>query len=252
MQDTEMQAIATNIVVISVALLAITLVMLSHTWRSFLHYFALLSAQGRRDINNLLIGFILVSSLVYGALMAVGVVGFYTVQSVVLVVVLGLGLFGLGYLAYIAVIIAWNLIRHRRLPRLQRSKEPDVEEWEKYRVIFYSTSMFNLLLAAFSFAIAVIGAMDSTVGINVRPDPAEDVDFSRWALSAGTMAFFFGLLLSAIGKYADFHRFLGSKGMDEEMRDSALAEHGPTDPDDAHDTAAGNYQEYPEQVGGRL
>ena len=232
MQETEMQVIATNIVVISVALLAIALVMLSHTWQSFLHYSALLSAQGRRDISNLLLGLMVVSFIVYGALMAMGIVGPDLVQSAFLVVMLGISLFGIGYLAYIGAIIAWNLIRHRRRPRLQRSKEPVVEEWEKFGLIFYSTSGFNLLLATISFAISVIGAMDPTVGINLRPNPTEDVDFSRWSLSAGTMAFFFGLLLLAIGKYADLRRFLDFKVKGEETRDSAPEDHRPKDKDE--------------------
>lgn len=233
MQDTAMQVIATNIVVISVALLAITLVMLSHTWQSFLHYLELLSTQGRRDISNLLVGFIVVSSIVYGALIAMGIVGPDLVQSAFLVVMLGIGLFSIGYLAYTAATIVWNLIRHRRLPRFSRSKEPDVEQWEKMGVIFYSTSVFNLLLATFSFAISVIGAMDTTVGINIRPNPTEDVDFSRWALSAGTMAFFFSLMLLGFGKYADLHRFFNAKVKGEEVRDSAPEDQGPTDQDEA-------------------
>ena len=172
MEDAEMQVIATNIVVISIALLAIAIVMLSHAWRSFLHYFGLLSAQGRREISNLLVGFIVVSSIVYGSLIAMGIVGPDLVQSAFLVVMLGIGLFSIGYLAYTAVIIAWNLIQHRRLPRFSRSKEPDVEEWEKMGVIFYSKSVFNLLLATISFAISVIGAMGTTAGINIRRNPA--------------------------------------------------------------------------------
>ena len=233
MEDAEMQVIATNIVVISIALLAIAIVMLSHAWRSFLHYFGLLSAQGRREISNLLVGFIVVSSIVYGSLIAMGIVGPDLVQSAFLVVMLGIGLFSIGYLAYTAVIIAWNLIQHRRLPRFSRSKEPDVEEWEKMGVIFYSKSVFNLLLATISFAISVIGAMGTTAGINIRRNPAEDVDFSRWALSAGTMAFFFGLLLLAIGKYADLHRFLDSKAKGDEVQGSALDDNGPTNQDEA-------------------
>ena len=46
------------------------------------------------------------------------------------------------------------------------------------------------------------------------------------------MAFFFGLLLLAFGKYADLHRFLDSKVKGEQVRDSALAGHGLTDPDE--------------------
>ena len=242
MQDAEMQFIATNIVVISVALLAIVLVILSHTWQSFLHYFGLLSAQGRRDISNLLLGFIVVSSIVYGGLMAMGVVGPKLVQSAFLVVMLGLGIFSIGYLAYTAAIVVWNLVWHRQLPRFPHSKEPDVEQWEKFGVIFYSTAVFNLLLATISFAISVMGAMDTTVGINIRPDPAEDVDFSRWSLSAGTIAFFFGLLLLAIGKYADLHRFLDSKVKGEEVVDSTPEDNGSTDQDEANDKAVENRQ----------
>ena len=228
MQLAELQAVATNIVVISVALLAVTIIMFSSAWQGFLHYIGLLSVQGRRDISNPLVGFLVVSLIVYGALIAMGIIGPDLVQSTFLVVMLGIGLFGIGYLAYIAAIIAWNLIRHRRLTGLQRSREPDVEEWEKLGVLSYSTAVFNLLLATFSFAISVMGAMDTTAGISIRPNPAEDVDFSRWSLSAGTTVFFFGLMLLGSGKYIDLYRLLGSKGKGDEVRDSAPEDHRPT------------------------
>ena len=226
MQLAELQAVATNIVVISVALLAIALAVLSHTWQRFLHYSGLLSAQGRRDIRNLLTGLLAASLIVYGSLIAMGIVGPDLVQMVIFVVVLGIGLFGIGYLAFIFI---WNILWNRRLPRFRRSKETDVEEWEKTGMLFYSTSMFNLLLAAFSFTVSVLAATDTTVGTGIRPDPLEDVDFSRWSLSAGVTAFFLGLMSLVFGKYIDLYRFLGSKGKGEEVSESDLVDDGPTD-----------------------
>ena len=249
MQDAELQAVATNIVVISVALLAITLAVLTNAWQRLLHYIGLLSTQGRRDISNLLAGLLMASLIVYGALIAMGIVGPDLVQAVIFFVVLAIDIIGVGYLAFIFI---WNIVWHHRLPRLRRSKEPDVEEWEKVGMIFYSASTFNLLLAAFSFTVSVLGATETTVGINIRPDPAEDVDFSRWSLTAGISAFFLGLMLLAFGKYADLYRFLDSKSKGDEVQDSAPEDHHPTDQDDAHVIDAGSYQESPEQVGGRL
>ena len=74
MQFAELQAVATNIVVISVALLAVTIIMFSAAWQGSSHYIGLLSAQGRRDINNLLVGSLVVSLIVYGVLIAMGIV----------------------------------------------------------------------------------------------------------------------------------------------------------------------------------
>ena len=128
MQFAELQAVATNIVVISVALLAIALAVLSHSWQRFLHYTGLLSTQGRRDISNSLTGLLVASLIVYGVLIAMGIVGPDLVQSAFLVVMLGIGLFSIGYLAFKFI---WNIIWHRRLPRFRRAKEPDVEELEK-------------------------------------------------------------------------------------------------------------------------
>ena len=169
MQGTELQVLATNIVVISVALLAIALAVLSHAWQRFLHYSGVLSVQGRRDISSLLTGFLVASIAVYGALVVMGIVGPDLVQAIIFLVVLGIDLIGVGYLAFIFI---WNIIWHRRLPSFRRSREPDGEQWEKVGMIFYSASMFNLLLAAFSFTVSVLAATDTTVGINIRPDPS--------------------------------------------------------------------------------
>ena len=249
MQDAELQVLATNIVVISVALLAIALAVLSHVWQRLLHYTGILSAQGRRDISNLLTGLFIVSFAFYGALVAMGIVGPDLVQMIIFFIVLGIDIVGVGYLAFLFI---WNIIWHRKLPSFRRSREPDVEQWEKAGMIYYSTSMFNLLLAAFSFTISVVTATDATVGINIRPDPAEDVDFSRWSLSAGTAAFFFGLMLLAFGKYADLHRFLDSKGKGDEVQNPAPEGYGPTDQDEANDIPVAHRQEPPEQVSGRV
>lgn len=100
-------------------------------------------------------------------------------------------------------------------------------------MLCYSTSMVNLLLAAFSFTVSVLAATDTTVGTSIRTNPAEDVDFSRWSLSAGTTALFLGFMLLGFGKYIDLHRFLGSKDKGEEVRDSASEDQGPTDQDEA-------------------
>ena len=100
-------------------------------------------------------------------------------------------------------------------------------------MLFYTASMFNLLLAAFSFTVSVLAATDTTVGIGIRPNPAEDVDFSRWSLSPGTTAFFLGLMFLGFGKYIDLYRFLGSKGKGEGVQDSASEGHVPTDQNEA-------------------
>ena len=100
-------------------------------------------------------------------------------------------------------------------------------------MLAYSTSVFNIVLAAFSFAVSLLTATDTTVGTGIRSNPAEDVDFSRWSLLAGTMAFFIGLMLLGAGKYVDLHRFLGSKRKGEEARVSAPEDNGPADQEKA-------------------
>lgn len=232
MQLAELQSVATNIVVISVALLAVTIVIFSSAWQGFLRYIGLLSLQGRRDIRNILTGFHVASLVVYGSLIAMSIVGPDLVQTVIFLAVLAIDILGIGYLAFTFI---WNIVWHRRLPKFRPSREPDVEEWEKSGMLFYSTAMFNLALATFSFTISVVGAIDTTAGTGIRLNPAEDVDFSRWTLSAGTMTFFLGLMLLGAGKYVDLYRFLDSKRKSEEVLDSTSEDHGPTDQDQVDD-----------------
>ena len=161
MQLADLQAVATNIVVISVALLAITIIMFSSAWQGFLHYIGLLSVQGRRDISPSMFWLNLLFSAFFGTLIAMAYIGPDLVQLVIVFVMLGLAVIGIVYFAFIFV---WNILRHRRLPRFRRSKEPDVEEWEKVGTLAYSASVFNLVLAAFSFAFSVLAVTDTTVG----------------------------------------------------------------------------------------
>ena len=209
MQLAELQNVATNIVVISVALLAVTIIMFSSAWQGFLHYIGLLSVQGRRDIATIILWSYVFFFAVFGVYIAMAYWGPSLVGIVVFLVLLVLAVIEILYLAFIFV---WNILRHRRLPSFRRSKAPDVEEWEKTGTLAYSASVFNLMLATFSFAVSVLSSTDATVGTGIRPNPAEDVDFSRWSLSAGTVTFFFGLMLLGAGKYIDLYRFLSSQG----------------------------------------
>ena len=169
MQLAELQSVATNIVVISVALLAVTIIMFSSAWQGFLHYIGLLSVQGRRDISTTIFWCNAVFFAFFGVFIAMAYVGPDMVQIAIFFGALVLGAIEIVYLAFIFV---WNILRHQRLPRFRRSKEPDVEEWEKIGTIAYSASVFNSVLATFSFAISVVTAMDATVGTGIRLNPA--------------------------------------------------------------------------------
>ncbi len=227
-----LQALATNIVVISVALLAVTIFAISAAWRGLLHYIRLISVQGRRDIANTIFWFYMASFAAFGAVIAMYYVGHDMMQIIVFFGMLALAAIGIVYSAFRFV---WDILRNRKPRRFQRSKEPNVEELEKLGTLVYSTSVVNLALATFSFAFTVFGATDATVGTGIRPDSADDVNFSGWLLYAGTMAFLFGLMLLGAGKCVDFHRFLDAKRKGEEVRDSAPEEHGPTHQDEAYD-----------------
>lgn len=230
MQLADLQAVATNIVVISVALLAVTIIMFSSAWQGFLHYIGLLSVQGRRNIATTIFWINVIFLAVFGVHIAMAYIGPVIVQIVIFSVMLALAAIEIVYLTFVFV---WNILRHRRLPRFRRSREADTEEWEKIGTLAYSASVFNLALAVFSFAFSVLAATDATVGTGIRPNPAEDVDFSRWSLSAGTMTFFLGLMLLGFGKYIDLYRFFGPKSTGEGARDSVPDDDRPTDQDEA-------------------
>ena len=228
MQLAELQAVATNIVVISVALLAVAIIMFSASWQGLFNYIGLLSVEGRRDIATMIFWSYVFFATVFGVYIAMAYWGPNLVRIFVFLV---LFVFSVVEIVYLVFIFVWNIVRHRRLPRLRRSKEPDVEEWEKAGMLAYSTSVFNMVLAVFSFAVSLLTAMDATVGTGIRSNPSEDVDFSRWTLLAGTMAFFIGLMLLGAGRYVDLYRLLGSKVKAEEVRDSDTVDSGQGDQD---------------------
>ena len=116
MQDTEMQIVATNIVVISVALLAVTIIMFSAAWQGLMHYIGLLSAQGHREIATMIFWSYVFFSAVFGVYIAMAYWGPNLVRILVFLVLL---VFAVIEIVYLVFIFVWNIVRHRGLPRLQ-------------------------------------------------------------------------------------------------------------------------------------
>ena len=230
MQDTVLQDMATNIVVISVALLAVTIFLFAAAWQGLFQYVGLLSVQGRRDVSAMIFWSFVFFSAVFGVYIAMY---YFGPEMVRIFIILGVYLLAVIEFIFFAFIFVWNILRHGRLPRFSRSKEPDVEEWEKVGMLAYSSSVFNIVLSVFSFVFSLVTAMDATVETGMRSNPAEDVDFSRWSLLAGTTAFFLGMMLLGAGKFVDLYRFLDSKAKGEEAPETVPEDNHLPDQDKA-------------------
>ena len=198
-----MQDISASIVVISIALLATTLVLISPTWRGLLSYVQLLSAEGWQDIKTPLFYALVLSTLVFGAAVAMGIVGPVLVQSVVLLVMMGICVLGI---CYFIVISLWRFVRRQPLIDGGQPQQSDLESWEKYGAMAYTASLAHLVLAAALLAICMLESIDTAVDISLGPNTQDSFEFARWTIRAAIPAFFVGLLLLGCGKFVDFWR----------------------------------------------
>ncbi len=190
-----LQGISTNIVVISIALLAITFILIQPAWRGVLRYNQILSPDDRRDMRTPLCVVFALSVLAILPTISMGLVDPILVQNIEVIITLGLGA-SAG--VYYTVVLLRDVSR-----RPTKDAESKSRYWRKTGTISYFLSAFHLGFCATLLTACIVGSIDVALGIRLSSDIQGDFDLSRWTLSAATMAFLFGFVFLALGCFAD-------------------------------------------------
>ena len=193
-------AIATNIILISIALVAATLIVIVPGWRHFCAYRENLNESEFGQIRWFMIAIALLSLVMYAIVLAMGLFGVELVRSVVILAAFTFSILGLIYLA---VIIIWRVMRTRSLPSFKMATDTEPGAVKQLGFLAYGAALFHFFMVIGLAVTAMAGSMDVAFSMNVASDPDFDYKMSRWALRAAIPGFGIGLLALASGAFAD-------------------------------------------------
>ena len=198
------QTLATNIILISIALVAATLIVINPVWRSFRACRKSLSNTDLGEIKWVVAAICVLSALIYGTNIAMDLFGAEVVQSVVHLAIFSFIALGLIAVVVISVWRFWRAFRERSWPNINWSTEFDPKQSRQTQYAVSGASLCNLVMVLILSTGAMTGAMDVSLGTQVSTQSQDDFDMSKWMLRAAIPGFGIGLLMIAAGEFVDF------------------------------------------------
>lgn len=193
------QTTATNIILISIALIAAALIVVSPAWRSYSLYRGTLSASALAETRWPLI-LVVVSGVFLWANIAMGLFGVHIVQNVG---VLALIVFGGLAVVYICCAVGWRCWRDRSWRSLwSPSTGRGPQEPGQIAYWAYASALFLLLMTICLAFGSMISAMDTALEIPFGQNIQRDFEMARWFLRGAIPTFGFSLLTMAGGGLA--------------------------------------------------
>ena len=176
---------ASNITLISLAMLAVVFILIALVWKGFEERFIALSYDERKSLGkNVLIQLIPMLSLIVVTTWA----GTYSpsfVNAYAFLTMLALAAMAILYLVIIGI---------KRLIELIFRKKKSVRVVNKIdeRAILYFLSLIFLSLTVFCCLFAILGSIPTAMDINIGAYQTQDYNLSRWLLSDAVMLFVSG------------------------------------------------------------
>lgn len=187
----QMRTIASDIVVISIALLGVTFILIALAWKGFEPRFAVLTRDQRRAILRIL----LVTNIPTLAPMAiVTVVGVYApdmVQVSYFLVFLVLTAMALVYLLAVGV---QRLLRH--LSSRKANQPPAIKP--NSTTLLYTYSLLLLTIAIFCVVFSLTGTITTALQLNSGPYQMQTFDLARWLLVDAVSLLVIGMFCLAV------------------------------------------------------
>ena len=187
-------------VLISIALLAAALIVVTPAWQKFCVYRETLGPSDWPQIKWPTVAILLLSLTIYLAVLAMGWFGPEIVQSVV---ILGAIAFIALALASLVVMTIWRIIRARSLPEFRWSMEHNSKDFNQAAVLVYGSACFHFAMVIMFAVASMSGAMDTAFDISVGSNTEHNFEMSRWMLRAGIPGFGVGLLSMMFGAFLD-------------------------------------------------
>lgn len=185
MNDPALRQIASDISIISVALLGVTFILLSIAWRGFIQHWLTMPREQRRPLVRVSFIMILPILLPIGVASAVGAYWPTLAQSSVMLVMM--------LLAVIATIyILFSGFRKLYKYLLKKQGEPVPIKLDGTAIV-YSYSLILLAIAVFCNAFALLGTINTAMDMYISPFQPENFNFARWLLIDAVLFFVSGM-----------------------------------------------------------
>jgi hypothetical protein len=189
MTDPTVRQIASDITLIAIALLAVTFVLLSLTWKGFLQRWLKMPSEQRKPLVKT--SFILMIPIILplGVTTAIGTYWPTIVRaSYILVMIL------LAIIATLYILFVGFRKMFRYLLRKQKGLSPIKID---SIAIVYSCSLMLLAMSVFCNAFALIGTINTAMDIHISQYEPQDFNLARWLLTDAVLFFVTGMFASA-------------------------------------------------------
>jgi len=185
MNDPALRQIASDISIISIALLGVTFILLSIAWRGFLQRWLTMPREQRRPLMKA--SFIMMLPILFPVGVA-SVIGAYWPTLVQGSVMLFMMLSAVIATIYILFTGFRKLYRYI----LKKQGEPVPIKLDGTAMI-YSYSLMLLAIAVFCNAFALIGTIQTAMDIDIGPFQPENFNFAKWLLTDAVFFFVTGI-----------------------------------------------------------
>lgn len=196
MIEDSVRSIAADASVISIALLAVNLILISLAWKGFNRKFASLPGNERGEIVKRSFITLIAILILVGIITAVGVNSPQFIQVSYFLAFLG---FTVILVLYLIISEIQHLISYLR----RRKSESSIIKVDSVTYMYFN-SMLILGTSIFCAVFALFGIIDTALAININPDQAKNFLWSKWLLLDSVIFF-------TIGIFATGYSFLSDK-----------------------------------------
>jgi len=184
-----MREIASNVTIISLALLAVAFILMSLSWKGFEDKFRSMRRDERRELLKSSLLPLLLVLLFTGIFTLIGIYSPKTFQISTILVMLGFIVIIILYLVAAGIRKLYFILRKKRQPTVVKLDEA---------TLIYFISLTYLTISVFYSIFAMIGSIPVAMEIDVIPNQANNFNESRWFLLDSILFFVCGTLATGV------------------------------------------------------
>ena len=200
MNEQLMQYIATNIMLISLGLLASTLILISQSWRGFLDSYGKSSRESRKPFKVPLLFISGLSSAVFLTTIYIGS------WNAALLPAAGFAVLIIFLISMAIVLLVDGLSRLLRGQPLilHRSSHTSSTEFADTTLLSYTLAIFFLSWTLLCVVFAMVGSINTAVDVVVSTNTKDNFEFSRWSIIVATSSLGMALLSQGFAAFIKF------------------------------------------------
>ena len=201
------QSIATNLVIISIALLAVTTVLTSPAWRGTLRYIrlieqGLISNESKAVIRRTSPWLLFLSIAIPFAAMIEGIFGVAVMLLIAdIIVIVTIAICVIAPIIAVVLFLFKPDIRNR-IKNINWKMEANNGDWQAIGGFMHLFALWNFVLTIGLLTVCLISALDTAIGVNSIYYNQKDFEVAPWMLRASVTSFYLGLFSLAIARFA--------------------------------------------------